>query len=765
MTSVIGSPAPRVDAFDKVTGLALFGADIKLPHMMYGCLHLSTQAHAKILNVNIEKAKAVPGVKAVITGQDIALRHGGMLQDEPFLAVGKVRYFGEPVAAVLAEDYPSAREAAALVEVEYEPLPALLDVLEAWKQGAVLIHENMMDYPRANAWPIAGRNIPTYTKVRRGDTEAGFADSYHIEENWFETPMIQHTPIETHCAIAKYDPSGHLTVWTPAQSPFYTRSELARSLNMSQAKLRVIGTKVGAGFGSKHEVVTEPWAILLAQYANYRPVMLNMTREEEFTTTVVRGVTKFHMRTGVSKEGLLLAQEVEAFWDCGAYAGWAPFISRNAGFGSGGPYVIPNVKIDSYCVYTNKPHRGPYRTFGFGEASWAHDSQMDAVAKSLGMDTYEIKLKNALEDGQRSLLNEPIFSCGLKDCLKTAAQDIGWDQKKQQPSAAHKRRGRGIACMWKMTGTPSSSLAIVRLNEDGSAMLHQSLVDMGQGSETIFAQIVAQELTIPLDNVMVTTVDTEFTPYERSTTSSRGTFHTGNAVLNAARDVKQIMLEAVAKKWQVDVSTLDVGEGDVFEKGGEKRRVPVKGLWGQGFLEVPIIGRGTFKTNDIFVPVDYETGQSERPTAFWMWGAQAVELEVDMETGQLEIIKVSAAHDVGKALNPLNVKGQIEGSVMQGIGTVFEEVKFDGNGKALNTNFHTYQLPTAMDVEYENKAIILEHSHREGPYGAKGIGEGALAPTACAVANAVFDALGVQIKNLPLTMENIHRVIKEHDIK
>jgi carbon-monoxide dehydrogenase large subunit len=754
-TSLIGQSIRRVDAFEKVTGSAIFGADVRLPNMLHGAFHRSTLPHAKIVDIDVSKAQAVPGVKAVITGKQCSFRHGGMVQDEPFIAIDKVRYAGEAVAGILACDYETAREAAELIKVEYEPLPYVDDVLKALETDAPLIHEGMAGYPHSTTL-IEKTNIAHFNRVCRGDVETGFAAADLIEENWFAMPMIQHATTEAHTAIAKYDPSGKLCVWTPAQSPFNVRAELARSLGKSLNQVRIINTRVGGAFGSKHEMAAEPWAVALAAYANCRPVKVVMTRQEVFVNSVVRGATKIWMKTGVKKDGRIVAQQMKTYFDTGAYCGWAPAIARNSSYAAAGPYVVPNVDIETYCVYTNKPHRGAYRGFGFAEVAWGHETQMDIVAHKLGIDPLQMRLLNCLEDGKVSITGETMFSVGLKDSLEAAAKAIGWGSKSDTNS------GKGIACFSKMTGTPSSSSSVIKLNEDGTVTIFQSLVDMGQGSETIHTQIVAEELGIPIDAIQIADVDTEYTPYERSTTSSRGTFHTGNAVRNAAIDIRNQLLQAVQKKWQIAVERIEATDGEISEIGGEKRSVAIADLWGKGFLKHPIIGRGVFSTNDIYRPVDPQTGQSKRPTAFWMWGAQAAEVEVDPETGRIEITKIVSANDAGRVINLLTANQQLEGGVVMGVGSVFEELVLK-DGLAVNANLHDYKVPTSMDVPQEVVPILIERTHCEGPYGAKGIGEGALAPTAPAIANAVYDATGVRIKELPLSMENVFNSIRKEE--
>jgi carbon-monoxide dehydrogenase large subunit len=418
------------------------------------------------------------GVKGIVTGGDVPYRHGtAVIQDQPFLAIDRVRYVGEPVVGVIAEDEESADEAVDQIRAEFEPLPAVLDVFSALKEGAQLVHEELMEYTRTGAvHPVEGTNICNHFKLRKGNIEEGFLKSDVIVEDTYSVPMIQHAPLETHAATAKLDPDGSMTIWSSTQSPFYIRGELARALGIPMNRIRIICLRVGGGFGSKHEMRIEHLAVAMAMKANYRPVKVVLTREEEFVSTLVRMPVNVTIKTGARKDGTLLAQKVSIYWDTGAYSGWGPLVTRNAGCAAPGPYVIPHVQVDSFCVYTNKPLGGAYRGLGVPEVAWAHESNLDSIAHQLGIDPVEIRLRNALEEGSISVMGERAINVGLKECLKRAAEGIDWNIRSEG-----KARGKGIACMCKMTGTPTSSSAIVRLNEDGTVQVLQSAVEMGQG--------------------------------------------------------------------------------------------------------------------------------------------------------------------------------------------------------------------------------------------------------------------------------------------
>ncbi len=756
----IGEPQIRKDAVEKATGSAVFAADLAFPNQLWARFYRSPLPHARILKIDTREARSLPGVRAVVCGTDVPYLHGiSVIQDQPFLATDRVRYVGEPIIGVAAEDSEIAAEAVERVRVEFEPLPAVLDVFEALEPGAPLLHENLMQYERTSAVrPVGGTNICNHFKLRKGDVESGFRQSDAVAEETYTVPMIQHAPLETHAATARLEPNGTVTVWTSTQSPFYVRGEIARALGIPMNKVRIVCLRVGGGFGCKHEMRIEHLAVAMALHSKFRPVKIVLSREEEFISTLVRMPVHVHIKTGARKDGTLQAQKVMVYWDTGAYSGWGPLVARNAGCAAPGPYVIPNVQVDSICVYTNKPLGGAYRGLGVPEVAWAHEQNLDMLAERLGIDPLEIRLRNALEEGSISPMGERVYSVGLKECLLRAAEEIRWSK------SPGKARGKGIACFYKMTGTPTSSSVIVRLNEDGTAQVLQSAVEMGQGVETVLAQIVAQELGIPYERVSLTPVDTEFTPYERSTTSSRSTFHTGNAARAAAAEARQQLLRIVAQTLETAPESLETRDGWVVERAGQRRIVEIGKLWTAGIYsksQFPIVGRGTFSTMEMFEPIEPETGQSSRPTAFWMYGAQAAEVEVDTETGKVKVLKFAAAHDAGRVINQMTCEQQIEGALVMGMGTaLFEEMLLE-KGCVVNTNFVDYKIPRATDPPREIMTSFVETVHPQGPFGAKGLGEPGLAATAPAIGNALYRAVGIRIKDLPILPIKVWRALKE----
>ena len=758
-TAYVGHPIARLDAPEKVTGRAVYGVDLKLPGMLHAKVLRSPFPHARIARIDTSRAERLIGVRAVVTGRDAPYTHNAaIIKDWPFLAQEKVRHVGEAVAAVAAIDEEPAEEALDLIDVDYEELPAVFDPEAAMQEGAPLLHERLMEYPRAEAFhPVAGTNICNYYKLRRGDAEAALADCQVVVEERYTTAMMQHCPMEVHVAVAQQSADGRLTVWTSAQSPYWTRAELATALGIPMSDIRVIVPYVGGGFGAKHAVKIEQYVVALARKTGNRPVRLALTRAEEFGCSLNRQPTAIDVTTGATREGRVLARKIRIVWNTGAYADLSPAVSRNAGFAAGGPYVIPHVWVDSYCVYTNNPVSGAFRGFGVPEVTWAGESQLDMVARKLGMDPLELRLRNAVEEGSESVLGEVLHSVGVKACLQQAADALGWSTPK--PAG----RGRGIACMHKSTGTPTSSAAFVKLNEDGTVSLLSSAVEMGQGAATVLAQIVAEELGVKPGHIRVVAPDTDVTPFERSTTSSRTTFHSGNALLAAARDARQQILEVAADLLEANPKDLELRDERVWVRGAPDHSVPLAKLWRAGMYargQYPILGRGAYSTSGIYDPLDPQTGRSKRSTAFWMYAAQAAEVEVDVETGKVTVLRLTAAHDMGKAINPQTCRQQIEGALVMGLGqALFEQLVVD-QGRPINPSFIDYKSPCTLDIP-QLEAILVEAAHDEGPFGAKGLGEPGLAPTAAAIGNAILDALGVRMRDLPITAEKVLRALRE----
>jgi carbon-monoxide dehydrogenase large subunit len=767
----VGKSVPRVDMYEKVTGSATFADDMQFgPGLYYGRLARSPHAHALIKGIDARKALAMPGVKAVVTGADVDNNIGLYLIDRPIFARDRVRYVGEPVAGVVARSEELAEEAAQLIEVEYEELPAVFDPVEGARPGAPLIHPDLGDYEVANfIFPQPGTNISEHFKLRKGDVEPAWPRCAAIVEGTFRLPQIQHVPIEPHIAVGLWELSEQVTLWTCSQSPFAQRDLIAQSLGIAHGNLRVVSPYVGGGFGGKAGISMEVCAVVMARAVKGHPVKLRMTREEEFVGTSVRQSLVAHTKIGCDAEGRLQAMETQYYFGGGAYNDYGVNIARAAGYSCTGPYLIPNVKGDSYCVYTNQPIGSAMRGFGMPEIHWGIEQIMDQLAEEIDMDPAEFRRLNCVKSGETILTGMKMPPIDLEACIDKATKAIGW-QAEAAASAAHKRRGKGVAIMWKAPAMPPNpgSAAIVRFNEDATVNVSIGAQELGQGAFTVVAQVAAQALGVPYEWVRVSVpVDTKYSPYEWQTVASRITWSTGNAVKAAAEDAKRQILETVADHWGEDPADLDIKDGVVFSYRTEEeqslRGMVIYGLPNEGFegwKGGPVVGQGKFMPTYV-TNLDFETGQGPRAVVHYTVGAQAVDLEVDTETGEVEILKIASVYDVGKAINPDLIMTQIEGGAVHGMSSAFEALRFDKQGRPLNPNMVDYRIATAMDIPGEIHGDYVETPLEDGPWGARGVGEHVMVQTAPAIANAIYDALGIRFSDLPLSAEKIYMALRE----
>ena len=760
----IGKTFRRLDYETKVTGRAQYLADMSVPGMCHGKILRSPYPHARIKRIDTSKAQKVPGVMAVLTRDDILHDegiepyYGPVFKDQTIVAVEKVRHVGDPVAAVAALTVDAAEEALKLIEVDYEELPAVLNVHDAIRQNPILVHEKVR-IPEsgfadlAELKPIDGTNICTHFRLNRGDIDKGFAEADQIFEDTFTLPATQHCFLETHACIASVEPGGRITVWATTQNPFVVRTQLANIFKVPVAKVRVIVPYLGGGYGGKVYPKVEPITVALAQKAG-RPVRVVLSREEVFYT-ITKHAAVIRMKTGVKKDGTLTARECEIHLDTGAYAEIGPRVAKKSGYTAAGPYRIANLKIDSYSVYTNKPPAGAFRGFGVSQSAWAVESQMDIIAAALKLDPLELRKQNGYNEGDKFVTDETLHAVGLKECLDEVARSIGWDSTQFKSSSVQGsrsdsiRRGKGLACMIKATITPSISCAVVKLNEDASLSIYAGTVEMGQGSETVLAQIAGKELGIPLQTIQVLGVDTDVVPYDLTTSSSRSTFHMGKAVQLAAQDIVRQLKRIVVKEYNVPEDKVSFAGGKIRlpETQLDYAEVMFKRFGMQGGT---LVGEGQVKTS-----TKDEFGEKST-SAFWFLAAGAAEVEVDVDTGKFRLIKYATAVDVGKALNPLGCRQQLAGAAITGIGqAMFEEIAYD-NGQLINPNLVDYVLPSLGDMPSVIDPICVEVPDRNGPFGAKGIGESALIPVAPAIANAIYDAVGVRVKDLPIKAEKIY---------
>lgn len=772
----VGQEIKRTDALDKVTGQAVFVADLRLPGMLYAKVLRSACAHGLIRKLDVSKARAVPGVKAVVTGEDCPGRIGICITDQYPLARDKVRYVGEPVAGVIATSEEGAVQALDLIEVEYEPLPAVIDPEQAALPGAPLIHEELGSYAHLPGFfPKANTNIFHHYKLRRGDVEKVFDEAYLVVENKFIFPSNQHVALEPHAAIAQFHPGGGFTVWCSSQAPFIVRQTVARMFNLPSSKVRVIVPYVGGGFGGKSDVTIEPLVAVLARAVPGRPVRLVLDREEVFLgTTLGRGLVAY-FKTAVNEEGYIIGEKITLYWNGGGYADYAINIVTGGGHNSPGPYAIQNLHIDSFGVYTNTPPTGAYRGYGHPEVHWACERQRDIIAHRLGLSPVEFRLKNCLRPGKVNSLGQVIeeHNGRLDSCIKAVAEELELEKKRDLGDGIslpwYRRRGKGLAAFGKspVMTTNAQSGAIVRLNEDGTATVSVGAVEMGQGTYTALAQIAAEVLCLPVEKIhVVPFVDTEVSPLEWQTVASHTTWAVGTAVLAAAQDALNQVLRAAASILGVPPEELAVGDGRIFVKGRPDTGIPL-GQIAVGYTypdgktaNDPIIGRATFAPRGLTYP-DPETGQGNC-AADWTYGCQGAEIEVNLLTGEIEVLRLITAIDPGRVINPLLARGQIVGAMVQAMGSALsEKIIYSADGKMRNATLTDYKVPTSMDIPEELKVIFIETPDKTGPFGARGLGEHGAVSVPPAIANAVYDAIGIDFFTLPLSADLVLKALKE----
>ena len=763
--SVIGKSLPRIDAAVKATGEAKYTADMPHSGMLHGKILRSPYPHARVLKIDTTKAERLLGVKAVATGKDITdIPHGIIraapappwFKDKFALAKEKVRYIGDEVAAVAAIDEDIAEEALDLIEVEYEELPSVFDPLEAMKPDAPRVHDH------------AEKNISVQASWHLGDVEKGFQESDLVMEEHFETQYVCHAPLEPHAAVADFSQSGDVTLWMSTQVPFYDQIVIAETLGMPLSNVRVIKPHVGGGFGGKADTHSLfPIAALLSKKAG-RPVKIVHTREEEIVCTSRRHPAIVDQRIGVKKDGKIMAVDSRFITDGGAYNSFGPItIYLHGGF-QNGPYMIPNFKYDGKRAYTNKPYCGAQRGHGALQARFVVESMLDMIAEKLGLDPLEIRKKNGLKAGDITPSKFKIRSSGHIESIERASDEIGWKDKwRRLPEG----KGVGIASNFFLSGAgdtnfiddpPSHSGVNIEAKEDGGFTLFTGASDIGQGSSTVLAQIAAEELGVGLDQIRVVAADTAITPIDFGSYSSRVTLFAGNAAKMAASQMRQILLEVAAESLEANREDLEARENRIYVKGSPEKGISVSQAIKAYFKEKkePLSAKGHYNP-----PIDvgelsrFDKGEVNlSPT--WSFGAHAAEVEVDKETGMVKVHKVTAAHDCGFAINPMSVEGQIEGSVSMTFGqALLEDFKME-KGWAMNPSFLGYKLPTAADMP-QVKSIIVESQDPEGPFGAKEASEGTNIPTIPAIANAIYDAIGVRIKDLPITPEKILKALEE----
>src|SRR5436190_4281138 len=682
-TPQVGRSLPRLESWLKVTGRAEYVHNLRLPGMLYGRIFRSSVAHGRIRRLDVSAAQAVGGVHRVVSAADLKEivpdpYYGPAFHDQPVLAVDKVRYVGEPVAVVLAADPHVAEEAAHLIVAEYEELPAVFDEVEAMTSAAI-VHDALKP---AGTFPdlkhLQGRtntNVALDFHLRRGDPARAFAEADHVFEHAFRTQQVLHLPLEPFVSIAEVTDAG-LTIHTASQSPAFVRIEIARLLGWPEHKVRVKVPFLGGGFGAKLYIKLEALVAALALIVR-RPVKISLTMEEQFYT-LTKHATTFRIKSGV-KDGRITARDCEVWWNGGAYADIGPRITQKSGFTAPGPYDIENVHIDSYSLYTNLPPAGALRGFGIPQLVWAYESHTDMMARTLKLDPIEFRRKNILREGRPQATGTAMQDAAIEAVLDRLAARMNWGKSFERGTGSVKR-GRGIAIGFKASISPTTSIAIVNVAADGSVTLYCSTVDMGQGSDTANAQLVAEVLNIPAEAVRVVHPDTDVTPYDMATLGSRSLFHMGNAVKLAAEDARS-KIEALARE-------LGLPEGS---------NVPVAELFQKKYKMQAgnIIGTGSYIPS--YVPPD-ANGLTPNATPFWMVGGAGAEVEVDTETGHVRVTKLVNIADAGRPINPKIIETQLSGAAVMQFGfTMQEKMEFD-SGQVTNASLADYKIPSTLDI-------------------------------------------------------------------
>jgi 4-hydroxybenzoyl-CoA reductase alpha subunit len=752
--NVVGHRLPMIDAAPKVKGTAQFTDDIVLPGMLYGKLVRSPYPHAKILHIDTSQAEKLPGVKAVLTGKDIPDRKYGIVpkaKDEYALAKDKVRYMGDEVAAVCAVDPEIAEEAAELVRVEYQELPALFDPLDSIKEGAPLIHEGVKN------------NTSASIRKEFGDVEKAFAQSDFVYEDTYYSQGVNHAPMEPHAAVAQFDPfKQELTLWSSTQIPFFLRRNLSTTLLMPESKIRVIKPKVGGGFGQKIDMFAKDFCAAWFAIHLGRPVKFLYEREEVFICTRQRHPMYVKVKTGMKKDGTIMAQQFLAHADGGAYNSTAPLMITLSCFFLMIPYRVENLLYEGYHVYTNKPVGGAMRGHGIPQARFAVERQIDMIGERMGLDPVEIRLKNSIHAGEPHPAKFVINTCGFYDSVKLAADAIGWKEKRGKLPFG---RGVGLAGASFPSGVSNmshiSSGAVVQLGRDGAVNVFTGAADIGQGAETVIGQIVAEEIGVPLEDVRVTAADTGLTPLDPGTFGSGVTVRAGNAAKLAAVALKSKLFEFVAQKMEANVEDLRAKDRKIYVEGSPEKGMKLSEAlkeYQYADLPMPIVGRGSWMAPATEPTTLLKENGNFAPNYSFM--TQAAEVEVDTKTGKVKLLRMVTAHDCGRAINPMLVEGQLEGSVVGGMGQALYENVIVENGSMMNPSFLDYGFPTMMEMP-EIGCIEVETDDPLGPFGAKEAGEGTQLAPAPAIVNAIYDAIGIDFNELPITPEKVLEALEK----
>jgi len=769
----VGQRVPQLDSWRKVTGTLAYASDISMPGMLYAKLVTSKMPHAKIKSIDVSEALKVKGVVTIATGRDFPYRLGLYLSDRDVLAVDKVRWIGHPVAAVVADSLAAAEEAAEKVVVDYEPLEPVLTIERAIEKDAPLIHERLGEYRVFPGFkPIPGTNIANLFELKHGDVEGALKEADVIIEETYSLPQISHATMETQNVLAQWRYDDYIEIWTSIQSPFSTRYLMADAMGVPVNRVIIHAPPAGGGFGLKAGLGWEPLVALLSRKAGHRPVKLVLSRAEQMTSAPSRAGFKAVVRAGFKKDGRFIAYQADFYLDAGAYADYTINVARTAGYSADGAYDIPNVHVRSMAVYTNKIPTTAMRGFGHPENHWPLEQTLDRAASRLGIDPVEIRRINLLKPGESVRATGDRVRDDEGDPQKVLevlakAIDINHVQKPAEP---WKVRAKGISLLVKAPSQPpnAGSSAIVKLNEDGTVDVLTGNGSMGQGTPTSLAIIAAEGFGIPLEKVKINQlemVSTDSNPYTWQTVGSRGLFSDGTALLRAIEDAKDQIRQTASAVFRVPVSDVEVSNGYAYSKTHPWIRKEIR-EFAMGYtypdgttVGSPVIGRGSYApVLNTFLD---SNGQGSN-TVFHTYGGTGVELEIDLLTFDVKVVRAVQAFDVGRVIDRLTMECQMDGGFIMGLGSaLYEEIKFDDQGWVLNPNFTHYYVPRMKDVEGSIQKIALETPQKDGPFGARGIGEHVMIAVAPAIANAIFNALGVKINELPITAERLWRKVKE----
>jgi xanthine dehydrogenase molybdenum-binding subunit len=755
----VGKRIPKADAAEKVTGKAIYIQDLKIPGMLYGKILYSPHAHARILSIDTTKAERLPGVKAVLTGYNIPLIKFGFYKDNVPLKANKVRSFRDEVAAVAATDPDIAEEAIELIKVEYEILPGVFDPEEAMKEGAPLIHEEHVGGKEKK--PTNVLNLPW--RLVAGDVEAARKNSAYVAEDRFKVTWVNHCCLGTSGCVAQFDLKNNLTFYSNTQIPSLAQRDYTDALaamGLQGKKARVIKAVIGGAFGSKLDTYAYEYIAILLAFKARKPVKIVFSREEEFFATSPRQPAIIDIAQGCTRDGTLTFRDIRMTLDNGAYTSWGGTTPSVMMMPISSLYKVPNIRYVAKCVYTNNTYSQAMRGYGNPQATFAIDCQMDILAEMAGIDPLDFRIRNANTPGEITPQNFKINTCGLRECIDAVAQKLDWRQNRGRRDG----KGIGMASMIHVGGgarvyKSDGCGTIIKIDDFGTVNVITGATDMGQGADTVIAQIVAEELGVRVEDVVVTHTDTDVCPWDVGAHASRTTFVAGNSARGAARKVKQMLLEVAAQTMGESPENLDIRDRTIFSKKDPEKKTPV----GKALRSAHYTTGGKMVMAEYFYDPANENLDREfkgNLSVTYAYGTHGVEVEVDKETGHVKILKYVAAHDVGRAINPMLLEGQVYGGAAMGIGYALTERLILQNGKVMNPNFLDYKMLTAKDVP-NIEPIVVETDDPFGPFGAKGIGEPGLVPTAPAIANAIYDAVGVRIKDLPITPEKILTALKE----